>query len=354
MVGFMAVSKRAMPRGTVQDCCYQCLHPCGELLPTRASTEDPRRLAGSFGSVSCGFAASFLWVLVWGRFVCALQDWSLCFLHSYGSPKIKSRWPSRSDSLGIPSPFIRSPGWKPWCGAQNLHKWENSLVLLFSSFWGAYLVGMGFDFTVIVPLPLPWLLCLWMWGIVFWCVPASSCWRLIVGEQLVAILVLLQKEMSAHPSTPPSWTGTPDFFFKKSSLYTTQGCFFVIYLFLLLLGHFSICSKQGLDAVHGLLLLWRTGTWASVVVTLSLSCSKACGISLDQVSNPCLLHWQADSLSLSHKGKPSGMLLISFTNCIFPQLHWGKIDRNYIHIRYTMWCLGVCLHYEKIPTVKTN
>ena len=173
-------------------------------------------------------------------------------------------------------------------------------------------------------------------------------------EQLVAILVLLQQEMSAHPSTPPSWTGTPDFFFKKSSLCTTQGCFFVIYLFLLLLGHFSICSKQGLDAVHGLLLLWRTGTWASVVVTLGLSCSKACGISLDQVSNPCLLHWQADSLSLSHKGKPSGMLLIFFTNCIFPRLHWGKIDRNYIHIRYTMWCLGVCLHYEKIPTVKIN
>ena len=51
---------------------------------------------------------------------------------------------------------------------------RTSLVLLFSSFWVAYLVGMGFAFTVIAPLPLPWL-CFWMWGIVFWCVPASSC-----------------------------------------------------------------------------------------------------------------------------------------------------------------------------------
>ena len=30
-----------------------------------------------------------------------------------------------------------------------------------------------------------------------------------------------------------------------------------------------------------------------------LSCSMACGIFLDQGSNPCLLHWQADSLPLS-------------------------------------------------------
>ena len=32
-----------------------------------------------------------------------------------------------------------------------------------------------------------------------------------------------------------------------------------------------------------------------------LSCSAACGIFLNQGSNPCLLHWQADSLPLSHQ-----------------------------------------------------
>ena len=29
--------------------------------------------------------------------------------------------PSKSDSLGIPPPVVRPPGWEAWCGAQNLH-----------------------------------------------------------------------------------------------------------------------------------------------------------------------------------------------------------------------------------------
>ena len=35
-----------------------------------------------------------------------------------------------------------------------------------------------------------------------------------------------------------------------------------------------------------------------------LGCSVACGIFLDQGSNPCLLHWQVDSLPLSHQESP--------------------------------------------------
>ena len=46
-------------------------------------------------------------------FVCALQDWSLCFPQYCGGLVIKSCWPSRSDSLGIPSPFVRSPAHPP-------------------------------------------------------------------------------------------------------------------------------------------------------------------------------------------------------------------------------------------------
>ena len=44
------------------------------------------------------------------------------------------------------------------------------------------------------------------------------------------------------------------------------------------------------------LLLGSTG---SIVVAHELSCSW---IFLDQGSNPCLLHWQVDSLPLSHQG----------------------------------------------------
>ena len=34
------------------------------------------------------------------------------------------------------------------------------------------------------------------------------------------------------------------------------------------------------------------------------SCSMACGIFPDQGSNPCPLHWQADSQPLRHQGSP--------------------------------------------------
>ena len=66
-------------------------------------------------------------------FVCALQDWSVWFPQSCGSPVIKSHWPSRSDSLGIPRPFVRFSGLEAWCGAQNFHNsGRTSLVLLLS------------------------------------------------------------------------------------------------------------------------------------------------------------------------------------------------------------------------------
>ena len=45
----------------------------------------------------------------------------------------------------------------------------------------------------------------------------------------------------------------------------------------------------------------------SVVAVHGLSCFKACGIFLDQGLNLCLLHWQPDSLPLSHPlGFPGG------------------------------------------------
>ena len=91
----------------------------------------------------------------------------------------------------------------------------------------------------------------------------------------------------------------------------------------------SRCGKQGLLSGCGAWAshystslvaeqgLW--GAWASAVVTsglsicsvlcsraqarvMVLSCFAACGIFLHQGSNPCFLHWQVDSLSLSHQG----------------------------------------------------
>ena len=56
------------------------------------------------------------------------------------------------------------------------------------------------------------------------------------------------------------------------------------------------------------LLLQSTGSRraGSVVVAHRLSCSAACGICPDQGTNPCPLHWQADSQPLRHQGSPGG------------------------------------------------
>ncbi|CAI9151704.1 unnamed protein product [Rangifer tarandus platyrhynchus] len=105
--------------------------------------------------------------------------------------------------------------------------------------------------------------------------------------------------------------------------------FQMIYLFLAVLGlrcqafsewAFSGCSKQGLIfvVVHGLLVavasvgaeyrLW--GMWASVVVAHRLSCPETCGIFPDQGSNPCSLHWQADSQPLGHHRSPKLVFIL--------------------------------------------
>ena len=54
------------------------------------------------------------------------------------------------------------------------------------------------------------------------------------------------------------------------------------------------------------LLLRSTGSRraGSATVAHGPSCSVACGIFPDQGSNPCLLHWQADSQPLRHQGSP--------------------------------------------------
>ena len=87
------------------------------------------------------------------KFACALQDWSLCFHQSSGSPIIKSPCCLRPDSLAIPSPFVRSQGWEAWHGLENLHNSaRTSLVLFFSNLWITYPAGMVFLFIMIVPL----------------------------------------------------------------------------------------------------------------------------------------------------------------------------------------------------------
>ena len=94
---------------------------------------------------------------------------------------------------------------------------------------------------------------------------------------------------------------------------------FFLYSFLAVLGlHF--CAGLPLVAASGghsssrcaglslsrPLMLRSTGSRraGSVVVAHGPSWSVACGILPDQGSNPCPLHWQADSQPLRHQGSP--------------------------------------------------
>ena len=57
--------------------------------------------------------------------------------------------------------------------------------------------------------------------------------------------------------------------------------------------------------------LWPRSTGSrrsgSAIVAHGPSCFAACGIFPDQGSNPCPLHWQADSQPLRHQGSPEGL-----------------------------------------------
>ena len=81
-----------------------------------------------------------------------------------------------------------------------------------------------------------------------------------------------------------------------------------------------VASGGNSSSWYAVLSLWRplllrsTGSRraGSVVVAHGPSCSTARGIFPDQGSNPCPLHWQADSQPLRHQGSPSGSFLIRY------------------------------------------
>ena len=99
MKGLMVTSKRAYSNGD----------PPNLMLPMPRAPHwapanphlyrSPPTLAGSFGSVSCRVTAPFLWVLVCTKF-CALQDWSLCFPQSCGSPGTSTNSPGQNTGVG--------------------------------------------------------------------------------------------------------------------------------------------------------------------------------------------------------------------------------------------------------------
>ena len=150
MARLMATSKRVYTKGDLPRLLLP-VFPSLWWAPANPRLQGvPPTLAGSFGSVSCGVTAPFLWVLVWQGFVCGLQDWSLCFLQSCGSLVIKSHWPSRSDTLGIRSLSDAQAG-KPEVGLRTFPTVSELLWYYFSSVCGLP-TWQAWDLIVIVPL----------------------------------------------------------------------------------------------------------------------------------------------------------------------------------------------------------
>ena len=84
---------------------------------------------------------------------------------------------------------------------------------------------------------------------------------------------------------------------------------------------FSSCGKWGplFIAVRGPLTIAASLVAEHRLQTRRLSncghgprCSVACGIFPDQGSNPCPLHWQADSQPLHHQGSPCVLFILLF------------------------------------------
>ena len=80
------------------------------------------------------------------------------------------------------------------------------------------------------------------------------------------------------------------------------------------------------------LLLWSTGSRraGSVVVAHGPSCSAACEIFPDQGSNPCPLHWQADSQPLRHQGSPKVVFLNLMA--LFYFTFWGILIYCFLYL----------------------
>ena len=214
-----------MPRRTFQDCCCQCPLPCGETLLTHACTGDTPTLAGSFGSVSCGVTAPFLWVFVHTRF---------CFcsprLGVYVSPRpVECLWLNPSGLQGqIPwefQVFLSDPqAGKPDMGFRMFTTVGELLWYYCSPVCGSPTHQVGdlillwlcpsYHLAVASSLPLD----TWYPFLV-----SSSILLYMVVQQLFATLVPSQEEMSTCPSSPLSWTGSQkaDFIYSQGNLHHT-------------------------------------------------------------------------------------------------------------------------------------
>ena len=187
------------------------LCPCDEPLLTHTSTGYPPTLAGSFGSVSCGVTALFLWVLVHARFcLCPARVqspfspvlWKSCNQIPLAFPVRKIPWVFSVPLLG---PQARSLT----CGFKPSQRWVIFFCIIVLHFVG-YPPG-GYRIWFYHDCAPPAISCHFFFvfghGVSFFgrfqhlpvcgCSTASCDFGAFAGGD------------EQNPSTPPSWTRSP-------------------------------------------------------------------------------------------------------------------------------------------------
>ena len=102
------------PKVPCMHCYTQCPQSCGSPLPTHISPESSGHSQASLGQSLVGSLPLSPGSWCAQGFVCALQESVSPVLIS---SVIESHWPPKSNSLGVLSPFARSPCWDICCGS---------------------------------------------------------------------------------------------------------------------------------------------------------------------------------------------------------------------------------------------
>ena len=143
---------------------------------------------------------------------------------------------------------------------------------------------------------------------------------------------------------------------NRNHVYSTLECTYtfkkiMLYFYFWLCRVFCACGRQGLLSSCGAQALGAPALsccrWTrqqqlpgSIAVAHGLSCSAACGIFPDQGSNSCLLHWQANSLPLSHQGSPSQFSQTSKQLTILPMGNSNVIISQQLYLYFFNLCFG--------------
>ena len=117
-------------------------------------------------------------------------------------------------------------------------------------------------------------------------------------------LRVFSNESALHIRRPKCWSFSisPSFIVKQ--VFFPLAYLFIYWMHWVFFAFARVFSLAAASRGYSLLPSMVLGHSGSVVVVQGLSCPQACGIFLDQWSNLCCLHWQADSYPLHHQGSP--------------------------------------------------